>query len=578
MRKFILCVLLSITAWCHADIVTNDIRFNTVRPEQDLAKLLRNKFAQHNIDIASAGVNRGTGRVFYVDSNAGGSATSTGTTPASAWPTLDDAFDTGHVVANRGDVVYVMQGHTESVASAGAISLDVDGVTVIGLGNGNDRPTFTIGTAATASISIEGASVTISNLLFESGLATLAHMVAIQADDCVIDYCEFRDSTSGLGAISIGFGQSDGDGDRFVIQNCKFYQPGTTNDHSIEILFDMVGGKIFNNIIFGDYDEGAIAIPAAGNACLDLDIIGNVITNQQTGIGCIIINGTATTGNVAYNTIFTDTFAGSIDPGSLKAFENYTVVAGDVSGTLSLPAEDSATNLLGVDDSSNLGVTTNVTADADGSVLERIELVQSQTGGADIATNFIGVDDAANLGLTTAIVADHDGSMLERLEAISQAAVPTFNTNNYFTVVADMTSATWNTVAAHEIATITGAVRIQVLIETTATVVTVGTNGTLALGYAGNTAAIFSATALDAAVTNDVWTAVYGSAATTVVGGADAKSALTSAIFDVVVVGGVDMGYTIATNAGTTGDLTFHIWWTPLDATGAVVAGAGGVL
>ena len=77
-------------------------------------------------------------------------------------------------------------------------------------------------------------------------------------------------------------------------------------------------------------------------------------------------------------------------------------------------------------------------------------------------------------------------------------------------------------------------------------------------------------------MTNDVWTAVYGSAATTVVGGAEAQSSLTSAIFDVVVIGGVDVGYTIATNAGTTGDITFHIWWTPLDATGAVTAGAGG--
>ena len=196
----------------------------------------------------------------------------------------------------------------------------------------------------------------------------------------------------------------------------------------------------------------------------------------------------------------------------------------------------------------------------------------------DTAENLLGVDSANNAAATTSVVANQDGSVLERLEAISQAALPTFNTNNYFTVVADMTSATWNTVAAHEIATVTGACRVHILIETTATVITAGTNGTMEFGFAGNTASIFAGTALDAAVTNDVWTAVYGAVATTVVGGADAKSALTSAIFDVVVVGGVDIGYTIAVSAGTTGDLTFHVWWTPLDATGAVVAGGGGVL
>ena len=141
-----------------------------------------------------------------------------------------------------------------------------------------------------------------------------------------------------------------------------------------------------------------------------------------------------------------------------------------------------------------------------------------------------------------------------------------------------MTSATWNTAAAHEIVTVTGMCRVQIIIETVATIVTVGTNGTMALGFAGNTSAFFSATALDAAVTGDVWTAVYGAAATTVVGGADAKSALTSCIFDVVALNGADIGYTIATNAATTGSLRFHVYWTPLDATGACVAGAGGVL
>ena len=72
---------------------------------------------------------------------------------------------------------------------------------------------------------------------------------------------------------------------------------------------------------------------------------------------------------------------------------------------------------------------------------------------------------------------------------------------------------------------------------------------------------------------------VYGGTITGEAGGGRffAETAA-STVCDIVLVGGVDVGYTIGTNAGATGTLKFHIWWTPLDATGAVTAGAGGTL
>lgn len=176
-----------------------------------------------------------------------------------------------------------------------------------------------------------------------------------------------------------------------------------------------------------------------------------------------------------------------------------------------------------------------------------------------------------------AIEVDTETTLPATLAIISAAAAPSYTHPNYFAITADMTSATWNTVAAHEIAVVTGAVRMQIMIETVATIVTVSTSGTLALGVAGNTAAVIAATALDAAITGDVWSGVYGAVATTEIGVADAHSSLTSAIFDLVVVNGIDVGYTIAAQAGTTGSLKFHIYWTALDSTGAVTAGAGGI-
>jgi hypothetical protein len=49
-----------------------------------------------------------------------------------------------------------------------------------------------------------------------------------------------------------------------------------------------------------------------------------------------------------------------------------------------------------------------------------------------------------------------------------------------------------------------------------------------------------------------------------------------TATLDFVVGGGFDVGYTIGGEALTDGSILFHVWWTPLDSTGAVTAGAGG--
>jgi len=192
----------------------------------------------------------------------------------------------------------------------------------------------------------------------------------------------------------------------------------------------------------------------------------------------------------------------------------------------------------------------------------------------------IGVNDADNAMDTTTVVPNEDGSVFERLEALESAANPSYNHPNYLAVTADLTDSTWNTTTAHEIAVVTGTVRMQIVVEVTNTCVTTSNDGTIALGVAGNTDAIFAAVDLDSGAADftagDVVSGVYGAVPTTPVGVANATNTITGGLFDVVVVGGVDVGYTLATHAATNGTLVFHIWWTPLSSTGAVTAGAGG--
>lgn len=72
-------------------------------------------------------------------------------------------------------------------------------------------------------------------------------------------------------------------------------------------------------------------------------------------------------------------------------------------------------DMVGTNDSNNDQSTSNVAANRDGSVVERLEHLLDVLAD-DEATNFIGVDDADNAVATTNVVANRDGSLLERSE------------------------------------------------------------------------------------------------------------------------------------------------------------------
>jgi hypothetical protein len=489
------------------------------------------KWLQEADQMIEAGVLLGTGNVYYVDS--GVTTEGNGNTWATAKNTLDEAIDL--CTDDNGDVILIAQGHAENLSGAGTVTCDKSGVTIIGCGNGELRPTFTT-TATDGTFLVSDDSVKIYGLRFVPGISAVVTAISVSAT-----------------------------GDSFTMTNCEFVNPGTATYEYITMVTLASGSDYVtisgNNFVSTVTSTGCSeAIKAGAGVVNRLSIVGNEfqgafivspIWSDQINTNCLVADNTihqattgqfgieftaAATGNLYNNTVYTDGATTAIDPGSLKSTgPNWIVSAIDKSPVM-FPAQD------------------------------------------DTAENLIGVNDADNAAVTSAVVANKDGSILERQETIQVSDSPNKNHPNYFTVTADMTSSTWNTAAAHEIATVTGACRVQILVEVTATIVTTGTNGTIALGFEGNASAMFSATALDAAVTGDVFSAVYGSAATTPASGAEYQSALTHCVFDVVSVTGKDIGYTIATNAATTGTLTFHVWWTPLDSTGAVTAGAGGTL
>ena len=148
--------------------------------------------------------------------------------------------------------------------------------------------------------------------------------------------------------------------------------------------------------------------------------------------------------------------------------------------------------------------------------------------------------------------------------SIYSAQVPAEESLGDIVVNADFTSATWNTIATHEILTITGLVRIRIIVECTGSVT--GATGTLQLGNEGATTSLIGNTLATDLAINELW---FNTAPTTSIGAA--------ALFD-RIVNEVDIGYEILTAALTGGNLRFHCWWRPLEAGALVVSGTGSAL
>ena len=144
-----------------------------------------------------------------------------------------------------------------------------------------------------------------------------------------------------------------------------------------------------------------------------------------------------------------------------------------------------------------------------------------------------------------------------------------YNNPNYLAVTADLTSATWNTAATHELFTVTGLVRMRIYAEVTTTGDdSSGNTANIQLGVENTTNAFIAATEVDDLAAGEIW---YDATPTVV------TDDTSSVILD-KVVNGEDVGYEITGEAATDGVIVFHCVWEPLNATGNVVAGNGSAM
>ena len=120
-----------------------------------------------------------------------------------------------------GDVIYVMPGHTETIAAAAGIACATAGVKIIGLGWGAARPTFTW-SATGSTWTVTAASVTIKNIRVTSSVNELVSMFAVSAADVTLDAVDYIDAGAALEAIQ--FLLTTAAADDITVKNCKHDQ------------------------------------------------------------------------------------------------------------------------------------------------------------------------------------------------------------------------------------------------------------------------------------------------------------------------------------------------------------------
>src|SRR3990167_2262903 len=149
------------------------------------------------------------GEVFYVNNSGvlpvGGVGGSNGNpgTYAKPWSTIEGALNNGKVKASRGDVIFAMPGHAETISSATALNIDKAGVAVIGLGTGALRPTLTFDTVTTAAINWTADYCTLQNFNFTGNFLSVATAILNSGGaGMTVENCRLSDTSAPLGFLS----------------------------------------------------------------------------------------------------------------------------------------------------------------------------------------------------------------------------------------------------------------------------------------------------------------------------------------------------------------------------------------
>ncbi len=260
------------------------------------------------------------------------------------------AYAVSQAKAGRGDIIMLMPGHAEAVSSSTALTLNIAGVAIVGLGSGDLRPTITLDTANTATINVTAGQVSIVNVLFKANFLAIASLFTLTtAKDFVVNDCEFRDNSSVLNfARIVTTAATSNAANGLQLERCQMYGLGAT---TASCFVKMVGTN--DRVIFRDNYITHKAVTDAGlmpistgkvvtNLICDRNIMNFVGATSATTGTVITTDGTTNSGILCRNFIQSLDATTEILVTASSGFifdQNYSSATADTSGYL-LPAAD----------------------------------------------------------------------------------------------------------------------------------------------------------------------------------------------------------------------------------------------
>lgn len=274
----------------------------------------------------------GMARVFFVDSNGGGSTTSGGLTPESAFTTIIAAF--AACTSAKGDVILLLPGHAESISGANA--WNKTGVQIIGLGSGSNRPLITWHTTGT--VVTVSANITVSNIQVTGDVDAVVSMFLISSAGITFDKVDFVDTAA---CAPLQFALTTAAGDNFSILNTTHIQTASAAT-SAQAWVGLVGadGFICRNNFWSL--RGAATAAANGHIVGATTLSANILIDnnrfqQSASTSTVPISTfTASTGLISNNLVASPktAIAGSIAATNCYCMNNYACHVVNKSGLL----------------------------------------------------------------------------------------------------------------------------------------------------------------------------------------------------------------------------------------------------
>jgi len=234
------------------------------------------------------------------------------------WEELSEMFPTGpegktrvftdlqaavdQTAASGDDVIFIAPGYTENITAAGDIDINNAHVTIIGLGEGDQRPTFTFNTATTSDLNVDGAGITFENIRFDlTGIDALTAPLDINAASCVFRNCEFIVASATNQALLAIL--TDANADDLIIDKSVFRGTQTAGTTSAIRIVGSDNVTIKNSSFIGNYKASVGAIEVTTTAAGNLRILNNTIVNTTASSTAAMNFIKGTTAVVAGNTL-----------------------------------------------------------------------------------------------------------------------------------------------------------------------------------------------------------------------------------------------------------------------------------